>query len=49
MEDLTIYQLLEHFENAACDLNYNPTPNSFNKSEFSLSELREEIIRRTNI
>jgi hypothetical protein len=34
IEELSIYELLEHFENAVCDNNYNPTSVSFNKSEF---------------
>ena len=38
--------LLEEFENAVCDRNYNPTNDNYNKSGYTYAELKAEIINR---
>lgn len=40
------YVLLEHFKDAICDRNYNPSGEDYNKSGFSLFELESEILFR---
>lgn len=46
IEELSNNQLLSHFEDAICEHHYNPSSNSYNKSEFTLEELRSEILNR---
>jgi len=38
--------LLEVFEDAVCDRNYNPTSDNYNKSGYTYGELKSEIIDR---
>jgi len=38
--------LLEVFEDAVCDRNYNPTSDDYNKSGYTYAELKAEIIDR---
>jgi len=38
--------LLETFEDAVCDRNYNPTSDDYNKSGYTYAELKAEIIDR---
>ena len=38
--------LLETFEDAVCDRNYNPTNANYNKSGYTYGELKFEIIDR---
>lgn len=38
--------LLEVFEDAVCDKNYNPTSDNYNKSGYSYAELKAEILDR---
>ena len=38
--------LLEAFEDAVCDRNYNPTNDNYNKSGYTYAELKAEIVDR---
>lgn len=38
--------LLEAFEDAVCDRNYNPTGDDYNKSGYTYAELKAEIVNR---
>ena len=38
--------LLEVFEDAVCDRNYNPTSDNYNKSGYAYAELKAEILDR---
>lgn len=38
--------LLEVFEDAVCDRNYNPTNDNYNKSGYTYNELKAEILDR---
>ncbi len=38
--------LIEVFEDAVCDRNYNPTSDDYNKSGHTYAELKAEIIDR---
>jgi len=38
--------LLEVFEDAVCDRNYNPTSEDYNKSGYTYAELKAEILDR---
>lgn len=38
--------LLEAFEDAVCDRNYNPTSDNYNKSGYTYAELKAEILDR---
>jgi hypothetical protein len=38
--------LLEVFEDAVCDRNYNPTSDNYNKSGYTYRELKSEILDR---
>lgn len=40
------YVLLEYYQGAIKDSHYNPSYINHNKSDFSLSELENEIMRR---
>lgn len=44
--NLDNYSLLEYYQGAIKDRHYNPSSISHNDSEFSLSELEDEIMRR---
>ena len=46
IHQLSDYDLLEAFENAVCDRNYNPTRDDYNKSGYSYEELKSEILDR---
>ena len=48
IEKLTNYELLEHFKDAVCDKNYNPSSENYNKSGFTYDELEGEILKRMN-
>jgi len=43
---LTNGRLMDHFRDAVCDNNYNPSDEDYNKSGFTLCELQDEILRR---
>ena len=38
--------LLEAFEDAVCDRNYNPTNDNYHKSGYTYAELKAEIVDR---
>jgi hypothetical protein len=46
LENLSNWQLLEHFREAVMDRNYNPTSKDYNQSGFTYEELEDEILRR---
>lgn len=46
MDELTNYELIEHFENAVRDNHYQPTSKKCNESDFSYDELKSEIEKR---
>jgi hypothetical protein len=46
LEDYSNSELLEHFKDAVCDRNYNPSSEDYNKSGYSYSELQQEIQKR---
>ena len=46
LEEMTSLTLLQHFENAVCDKNYNPSSEDYNKSGFTYEELVNEILNR---
>ena len=46
LEKMSSLTLLEHFEDAVCDKNYNPSSENYNESGFSYEELRNEILNR---
>lgn len=46
IQHLSDFDLIEHFKDAICDGNYNPTDTDYNKSGFTLSELQLEIMKR---
>lgn len=39
-------ELLRHYNNAVCDNHHNPCGEKYNKSGFTLHQLKEEIERR---
>ena len=46
IHNVTNSTLLEIFEDAVCDRNYNPTSVYYNKSGYTYAELKAEIIYR---
>ena len=40
------YDLLDYYSDAVREDNYNPTSESYNKSNFSLDELKNELLIR---
>lgn len=46
IKEMSDYVLIEHFKDAICDRNYNPSGEDYNKSGFSLFELESEILFR---
>lgn len=46
VKDLTNEELIEYFEDAVRDNNYNPTSKNYNNSGFTYDELRYEIFSR---
>ena len=46
IDQLSDYELLEHFKDAVCDNNYNPSSTPYNQSKFSFEELEAEILKR---
>jgi hypothetical protein len=46
IENLSDYQLLEHFKDAVSDIRYNPSDEDYNQSGFTYVELEIEILKR---
>jgi hypothetical protein len=46
IENLDDWTLLNHFKNAVCDYNYNPSSSDYNQSGFTYDELKSEILKR---
>lgn len=46
IKKLSNRELLQHFKDAVCDNNYNPSSEPYNKSGFTYHELQSEILDR---
>lgn len=46
MEKFSNTELLNHYYDACCDSNYNPTNRQYNQSGFTFDELENEILNR---